>query len=178
MIPKLVTRTQWGAQPARSSSRIARSSVRLLVVHYTAAGADERRDHAECAARVRGVQRFHMSSDQIARGGASDVAYNWLVCRHGYVFKGRGIGRRQAATGPANGYSLAVCFLGNDDAGKRDATPAARRAIRAVLAHVDEHCPNLEGVRGHRDFMSTTCPGDELYAFARVLDAQTRKESP
>lgn len=178
MIPKLVTRKAWGAAPAAGFSLIPRSAIRFLVVHYTASGADERGAHAECAARVRGVQRFHMTSDQIAEGGASDVAYSWLVCRHGYVFKGRGIGRRQAATGPANGFSLAVCFLGNDDRGKADATPAARRAIRAVLAHVDEHCPNLEGVRGHRDFMSTTCPGDELYRFARELDASIRKESP
>jgi hypothetical protein len=30
----------------------------------------------------------------------------------------------------------------------------------------------LSGVRGHRDFMSTTCPGDELAAFARRLDRE------
>lgn len=176
MIPKLVTREEWGALSPAAVTSLPAAAIRFLVVHYSAMDADERDDHAECAGRVRGIQRYHMTSDQLTPGGASDIAYNWLVCRHGYVFKGRGFAVRSAATGPANGFTVAVCFLGNDSAGRADVTPLARRALRDLLVFVDRNAPNLEGVRGHRDFMSTSCPGDELYGFVRVLDVGVRKE--
>lgn len=175
MIQNLVTRREWGAAPARGVPRLAPERVAFLVLHYSAMDADERPRHAECAARVRAIQRYHQTSDQLAPGGAADIAYNWLVCRHGYVFVGRGWRRRSAATGPANDCSVAVCFLGNDSAARDDVTSAGRRAIRDVLAFCERNAPNLRGVRGHRDFMSTSCPGDELYAFARRLTADLER---
>jgi hypothetical protein len=54
--------------------------------------ADEQRLHANCAARVRAIQRFHM--DEM---GWLDIAYNHVFCRHGYVFVGRGFGARSAS---------------------------------------------------------------------------------
>lgn len=174
---KLVTRREWGARSARSVTPLDRAAVRFLVVHYSAMNADEQRAHADCAARVRGIQRFHMESDQLAPGGGADVGYSWLVCKHGYVFAGRGLKRRQAATGPANGFSVAVCFLGDDSAGRDDVTPAGRRALRELVAFLQRNAPNLEGVRGHRDFMSTSCPGDELYRYVQTLDRLVRKET-
>jgi hypothetical protein len=146
--------------------------VRFLVVHYSAMDADERDRHSECSARVRGIQRYHMTSDQLTPGGASDIGYSWLVCKHGYVFKGRGFRVIPAATGGANSYTQAVCFLGNDSVGRDDVTPKGRQAIREVLAFLQRNAPNLEGVRGHRDFGSTRCPGDELYRFVKLLDAE------
>lgn len=171
-IPRLVTRAGWKALPPKARTPQAPADVELLVVHYSGMDADEQDAHANCAGRVRGIQRFHMTSDQLAPGGASDIGYSWLVCRHGYVFKGRGWRVRPAATRGANAISVAVCFLGNDSAGRRDVTPAARQAIREVLAFVRRNAPNLEHVRGHRDFNPTACPGDELYSFVRELDEE------
>jgi hypothetical protein len=149
---------------------LAPERVRNLVVHYSAMHTDEQADHRKCASRVLGIQHYHMTSDQLTPGGASDIAYNWLVCIHGAIFKGRGWGRRSAATGPANGHSVAVCFLGNDTKGRRDATPEARAALREVRDFVRRNGPRFEKVTGHRDYMSTSCPGDELYRFVGVLN--------
>ncbi|MCR4340092.1 MAG: N-acetylmuramoyl-L-alanine amidase [Gemmatimonadaceae bacterium] len=164
LLQHLVTRKAWGARPPRSTSRLAPAAVRYLVVHYSAMDADEQVSHVNCPGRVRGIQNYHMDSH-----GWADVAYNWVVCKHGYIFRGRGWRVRSAATGPANGFSVAVCFLGDDTRGRDDATAAGREAIRSVHRFVGAHAPNLEGVRGHRDFMATSCPGDELYRFARSL---------
>jgi hypothetical protein len=165
-IENLVTRAAWRARQARSIQRLEPAAVRFLVVHYSAMHADEQAAHRNCAARVHGIQAFHMDTR-----GWNDVAYNWLVCKHGYVFRGRGWEVRSAATGPANGFSVAVCFLGDDVAGRDDVTELGRDAIRSVLAFVTRNAPAFEGVRGHRDFMQTTCPGDELYHFAHSLSA-------
>ncbi len=160
----LVTRKQWGARPAKHIDPLSPSAIKFLVVHYSASDADEQADHANCASRVKGIQRYHMDTQ-----GWSDIAYNWLVCKHGYIFRGRGWAVRSAATGPANSFTVAVCFLGDDTKNRNDAGPAGRDAIREVWRFVCRNGPNVEAGRGHRDFMSTSCPGDELYAFAHSL---------
>lgn len=161
----LVTRKTWGARSPRSVTYINRFDVRHLVVHYSGMNADEQASHVNCPGRVRGIQNYHMDHQ-----GWNDIAYNWVVCKHGYIFKGRGWKARSAATGPANGFSVAVCFLGDDTAGQDDVTAKGRAAIREVLAFVKRHAPNFKDVRGHRDFMATTCPGNELYAFVKRLN--------
>jgi hypothetical protein len=111
------------------------------------------------------VQNFHMDGR-----GWNDIAYNWLVCKHGYVFRGRGWAVRSAATGATNSESVAVCFLGDDVVNRDDVTDAGREQIRRVFEFVKQHSPNFRGTYGHRDFMNTSCPGDELYRFAHHLE--------
>lgn len=164
MIPNIVLRRDWHARPAKRVDELEADRIRYLVVHYSGADADEQADHRNCAGRVRGIQDFHMNVQ-----GWNDIAYNWVVCRHGYVFRGRGFEIRSAATGAANGYTQAVCFLGNDSAGRLDVTPQAWEAIEDVYRFVARNAPGLEGARGHRDFMPTACPGDELYRLIRRL---------
>lgn len=160
----LVTRAAWDARAPRSVNLLEPEDARYLAVHYTAANADEQALHGNCAARVRGIQAYHMD----VRGWA-DIAYSWVFCKHGYIYRGRGIGVRTAATGVANGYTYAACFLGDDTAGRDDVTKEGRAALKEIHAFVTRNCPNLRGVRGHRDFMATSCPGDELYRFLRTL---------
>jgi hypothetical protein len=128
--------------------------------------ADEQRLHANCAARVRGMQRFHMEEK-----GWLDVAYNHVFCRHGFVFVGRGFGARSAANGTTesnDGYH-AVCFLGDDSAGRADVTPDARRALEQLIAEYRRRYPAAREVRPHSDFFATECPGDELRALIRAF---------
>jgi len=103
---KFVSRAGWHAREPTSVTALPRPTE--LVYHYSAADADEQSDHANCPKRVRGIQNFHMDTRKW-----NDVAYSFLVCKHGYVFEGRGWRHRTAATGDANGYTLACCFLGS-----------------------------------------------------------------
>ena len=155
-----VTRAQWGARPARSTTDLRH--VDTVVFHYTAADADEQRDHANCANRVRGIQNFHMDSR-----GWNDIAYNFLVCSHGYVFEGRGYWNWSAATGNDNSHTIAVCALGNDDVGEAELTPAMRQAFVAVTKEIQRRWRKQLLYKGHRDFMSTVCPGNEIYGYIR-----------
>lgn len=122
---------------------------------------DEERLHRNCAARVRAMQRYHMDEK-----GWLDVAYSHVLCGHGYVFVGRGFGARSAANGTkaANDRYFAVCFLGDDSAGRADVTPEARQALRQVIAEYRRRYPGAQEVRPHSDFVATECPGDELRA--------------
>ena len=153
-----VTRGEWGARAPRCISDIRH--VDTVVVHYSASDADEQANHVNCAGRVRGIQRFHMDTR-----GWCDIAYNFLVCKHGYVYEGRGFYNRSAATGNDNNHTLAVCFLGDDTPNRDDVTALGRQAIVQITRAIQTRWSRTMAYKGHRDFMSTSCPGDELYRY-------------
>lgn len=158
---KFITRAEWGAAAPTSVTRL--SAVNRVFIHYTGMDADEQSDHSNCAARVRGIQRFHMSPTPSDPSKPwADIAYSFIVCKHGYVFEGRGFGVRTAATGSCNGDSLAVCFLGDDTAQRDDVTDAGRKGIVSIVDEIKRRYGKVS-VHGHRDCGSTACPGDQLY---------------
>jgi hypothetical protein len=156
---RLVKRTEWGARRARGRDRLDPAGVRGVALHYSGMNSDEQADHRKCAGRVRAMQRYHMDSR-----GWLDVAYNHILCRHGYVFVGRGFGIRSAANGTkaSNDRYFAVCFLGDDTAGRADVTPKAYAALGELLRSYDRRIQRAMVVRPHSDFVATSCPGDEL----------------
>jgi hypothetical protein len=170
-LPKnYVSRAAWGAKrPLSRPTVLLASRVDMIVYHYTAAGSDEQADHKNCAGRVRGVQAFH----QNVRGW-NDIAYNFLTCKHGYIFEGRGIENKSAATGAENSHTLAVCFLGDDTVGRDDVTVAGRQALVEITRWIRQRRPAVTGYKGHRDYMATSCPGNELYSYihSKVFAAQ------
>jgi N-acetylmuramoyl-L-alanine amidase len=159
---KLVGREAWGAVPPRGRDLLPARDARGVAVHYSGMDADEQADHARCAGRVRGIQRYHMESN-----GWLDIAYSHLVCVHGYVFVGRGFGIRTAANGTtaANDGYFAICFLGNDTVGRADVTRPARRALGELIHEYQRRYPRARRVRPHSAFVATECPGRELRAY-------------
>ena len=120
-------------------------------------------EHGLCAVKVRGIQRFHKEDRKWA-----DIAYNLLVCPHGYVFEGRGVGVRSAANGSTqtNDDWYAVCYLGGEldgftENGKAGFTYAVRLLRRAGAG---------PKVNGHRDHKATSCPGPSIYAWLQTAD--------
>jgi len=154
-----VTRAEWGARKPKSTGNAISSRPKGVAVHYEGPKMGSR-DHSLCAGVVRGIQTFHMDS----RGWA-DIAYTFIVCEHGYVFEGRGVGKGSAANGTtqANLDYYAVCGM----VGEGDAIPA--RLTNGIRDGIDICRRNGAGnaVVGHRDLFSTKCPGDALYAWAK-----------
>jgi hypothetical protein len=155
----MVKRSEWGARRARRRERLDPSRIRGVALHYSGMNADEQRDHRKCAGRLRAMQRYHMDEN-----GWLDAAYNHVLCGHGYVFVVRGFGIRSAANGTtyANDRYYAVCFLGDDTAGRADVTPDAYAALGQLLRAYDRRIPRRLQVRPHSEFVATSCPGEEL----------------
>jgi hypothetical protein len=161
MTQPTVTRAEWSARQPASRTFLVKVQQRGTAIHYSGSDADEQSQHNNCAARVRSIQRFHMDG----RGWA-DIAYSFLVCKHGYIFTGRGVGVRTAANGTDAGNTAfhAVCFLGDDSAGRDDITDAGRRALRQAVESCNRWAGKQE-VRPHSFFKPTGCPGDQLRAW-------------
>ena len=167
--PRIITRRAWGAVPPRSVTRLHRTRVKGVAVHYSAGSTPER--HRDCAGVVRSFQRMHMAPGGLGvPAGGVDIAYSWVLCPHGYTFRGRGIDVRQAANGTtaANAAFYSACVMGRDRAGVRDVTPEARRELLALLLWLDSLVPGRMRVPPHSAFTSTECPGDELRALVAL----------
>ena len=155
---RFVSRKDWGAKPPKKTpARLSHGALLGMAVHYEAvdsAGVP----HDKCDDRLRSVQHFHQDTR-----GWNDIAYSWVVCRHGYVYEGRGWDVRTAAQGtdPGNGSYHAVCYLDDDKPDTRDVTPEAASALTSVINECRATGRGAD-VRPHKHFHSTACPGPEL----------------
>lgn len=133
-----------------------------LVVHYD--GASKPRgvatmDHAKCRQYWKNTRTFHMGPQRRWQ----DIGYAFGVCGHGIVFEGRGFGREQAAQ-PGGNRTWTSCTLMLGDGEKPTALQLEGfRELRAWLRGQGL----AAAVRGHRDFVSTSCPGTALYGLVK-----------
>ncbi len=126
-----------------------------MTVHHTAAVLSP---NSQAPARVRQHQRFHIDD----RGWA-DLAYHFIVDANGHVYEGRpvsAVGDTGTNYDPT-GHFL-VCAEGDFN---KQAIPAAQVAAMAdVLAWgAATFGVAASTIRGHRDWASTSCPGDGFY---------------
>ncbi|PSK90920.1 putative peptidoglycan binding protein [Murinocardiopsis flavida] len=157
--PRYVSRSDlgWGKSPAAGAN--PRSG---LVIHYDSidqglAG----KAHSACITYWKATREFHTGPSR----GWADIGYSFLCCSHGHVIEGRGLRKVQAAQPGGNStYYSATLATGPRD----EITEAQIDAVRALRQWLMEPDTSIAGtVKGHRDFISTSCPGDKAYALVR-----------
>ncbi len=153
----VITRSAWGA---RDPSRVCGSphTPRYVTVHHTVTPTH---DSISGAARVRGIQAYHIDSN-----GWCDIGYHFLVDSDGNVYQGRSSEQRTGAhAGGANTDNVGVSFLGTFTSDvPSDAMFSGGAQILAWLADAYAIALDRSRVKGHREWGSTACPGDALYA--------------
>lgn len=146
----------WGPTDARAAH-----PSKGIVIHYDGSNLGlATKAHTACIAYWKRTRVFHMT-DPDRRW--KDIGYSFGACPHGSVFEGRGLGREQAAQPGGNTTWYSITLMSGPGEQPTSAQVEAVRQLRAWLIG-----KGLGGqVRGHRDFVSTTCPGDRAYALVR-----------
>lgn len=154
-MPRVISRSEWGARPPRSITTNFSPHLGGVGLHYEGPQMGEF-PHTSCATKVRGIQAFHMDGR-----GWSDIAYSALVCPHGDVYVGRWLGVRTAANGTndANERFYAVCGLFGQGDPLTDAAKAGYLLAIDILRS-EGRAGSL--IKGHRQFKATACPGDPV----------------
>lgn len=172
---QLVTRAKWGAKPPKDDLAYV-AGTHGSKIHWegtpvpaSLAAAD---GHTRCDDRVRAIQAAHQANKA---ENYSDIAYNFVVCPHGYVYEGRGLHHRTGANGnrELNERHYAILAMtgpaGAGDADKWLTKPTAKMFVG--LADAVAHCRARGGagddLLGHRDGLATECPGPALYAWVK-----------
>ncbi|MYY08834.1 N-acetylmuramoyl-L-alanine amidase [Streptomyces sp. SID4919] len=159
---QLVRRAAYGLPPTSPAARITRT--RGVKIHYLGTPYDSR-PHNQCSAYVRSIRAAHLAhptEDYV------DIAYNAAVCEHGYVYEGRGPGRRTGANGSAalnSAHYAVLALLGK--AGLTVPPPAMLGGLRDAIEWLRDEGKAGDEIRGHRDGHATLCPGPELYAWVK-----------
>lgn len=114
--------------------------------------------HDQCAAEVRGILAEHLANKEQKW---VDIAYNFLVCGHGFVFEGRGVGKRSGANGnkQLNTDDYAVCAIVGIH--EQD-SPELLYGLRDAIGLLRDNGAGLR-LAGHCDGYPTDCPGPFLY---------------
>ena len=177
--PRIVSRRGWGADPSLKSHcdppRRART-VRMVFVHHTAGSNNYSR--RESPSIVRSIYAYHTQGQ-----GWCDIGYNFLVDRFGTVYEGRAGGIntpvRGAHAGDYNVKTVGISLMGNFQKA-RPSRPMKRALTHLVAWKLSSyyrhprtrtriHGHSFKKISGHRDAMSTACPGRYAYAFLPAL---------
>lgn len=154
-------RSAWDARRPTNKPTLVNPARRTeFMAHYDGGTALNLPTHADCLARVKADQAFHMDGR-----GWSDIGYNGLICQHGRAIEGRGIDYAGAHCPNHNATAYGFQFMVG---GTQTPTPAAY----ARMARAQADCATRSGHAlrklGHRDGFATECPGDAIQAWVRA----------
>lgn len=155
--PNFVPRVEWEAIDPTGITDFNHPASTGVIGHHTAG--HRCFSKSECMDRVRGIQNYHMNSNNW-----SDVGYNWLIGDDGRIYEGRGPYRQGAHCSHWNVQTLGFSIMGDFsyELPSQPAIDAAAQLIEHMKreGYIDSAC---YGFYGHRDKGNTVCPGDPLY---------------
>uniref|UniRef100_A0A453Z2Z8 Peptidoglycan recognition protein family domain-containing protein n=1 Tax=Anopheles quadriannulatus TaxID=34691 RepID=A0A453Z2Z8_ANOQN len=102
---RLVTRTEWLAQPPREELTDLKLPVNNVIIAHTAT--EGCTTQAACRLRVRLIQEFHMDGKNY-----DDITYNFLIGGDGHIYEGRNWHKIGATIPGYNSRSITVGFVG------------------------------------------------------------------
>ncbi|XP_058061133.1 peptidoglycan-recognition protein LC-like isoform X3 [Anopheles bellator] len=103
---RLVTRTEWLAQPPREVLTDLKLPVNNVIIAHTAT--EGCTTQPACRLRVRYLQLFHMDGKNY-----DDIIYNFLIGGDGNIYEGRGWKKIGAHTQGYNSKSIGIAFIGD-----------------------------------------------------------------
>jgi uncharacterized protein YgiM (DUF1202 family) len=168
--PPIVSRADWGADESFRFNENGEiwtpeyQTVEHVIVHHT-----DTPNLQDPLVAIRSIYYYHA----VTRGWG-DIGYNYLVDYLGNVYEGR-VGGENVVGGHAYQYaygSSGIAVMGSFTA--TEEPPAAFSGLVSIVAYVGrdldpfgtedfKETPNLPTICGHRDVLSTSCPGDLLY---------------
>ena len=168
-------RSEWGARATHCSSSLGNAY--RMAIHHTETPTN---DTLSPQARLRQIQSYHMD----VRGWC-DIGYHYLVSRDGRLWEGRPghlIGAHAGAGNNAGNIGISVM-------GSHDGTPITAQQLSNIaglvrgLAYQHDIIIDRSHIKGHREYKSTSCPGDALFGqldeiVATARDGGSSTESP
>lgn len=175
---EVVTRAEWGARPpTRPLTPIDLRGP--TTIHWNGGGTkwaniEPQAREAWAAHRMRIVQQFHQDGR-----GWRDFAYNFAIDPWGLnIYEGRGLDMRPASQGTSEGNSTSHSIYVMTGLGDGPVTQGCLDAIDEAVGWIAEAGTAEPHAVGHRDWKSTTCPGDFLYSHVGIFDGVVKTMEP
>ncbi|MEV7614122.1 peptidoglycan recognition family protein [Streptomyces sp. NPDC089799] len=172
-VPEITGCAGWGAREASESVVVLASRPERIVVHHTATAnvTDYSQERAHELARA--IQTYHMDLQ-----GWIDTGQHFTISRGAFVLEGRhhslaalNSGDRLVRAAHCVGQNSVAIGIENEGTYVTEQPPEAQfSALADLCAHIcRQYGVPASEIYGHRDFNSTACPGDALYALLPKL---------
>lgn len=148
--------------------------VSKIIIHHTATT----KDLNDPEQAIRDIYYYHSVTK-----GWGDIGYNYIIDKKGKIYEGRygGEGVVGAHAGLSNTGSIGIAVLGNFDSSSvpEVVTQALGKliSIKSKIHGIDPEGysvfrgQNMPNIFGHKDVMSTSCPGANLYEKFPIIRA-------
>jgi len=158
-----ITPAQWNPAPDFRDQITAKPGKKIgVVIHYPGIIAGDYPRIHDCAAAARATQLSYRNDPD--RG--YDIGYNYVVDQPGRVAVARGLYRSAAnGTTDSNSWYLAIQILVDPDEGL---TPYQVLSTQRIIHWLRTTQGYGLAVLGHRNVKSTSCPGDQIYAWLKA----------
>lgn len=168
----IIPRAGWGADESLRFDSSGKEiwppqyrPIQKVIIHHTVTQNHE----ADPAATVRAIYYYHAVTL-----GWGDIGYNFLIDWHGNVYEGR-YGGPNVVGGHALQYNWGS--LGVAITGTYSTTPPEQASLNSLVKLINDRAKNVDpagigffidknnvpNICGHRDVLSTECPGDDMY---------------
>lgn len=167
-VPHVYTRAQWNARPPRRPAKVLGRPPDHIVVHHTATANSSDRSLGHAFALSRSIQNFHMNGN-----GWDDTGQQLTISRGGIVMEGRNRSLKAVRAGDLAVGAQVLHHNGHTIGIENEGTYTNKRVPGRLWDSLVEVCVWLcqaynldpsQAIVGHRDYNSTACPGDVLYA--------------
>jgi len=166
--PRVYTRAEWSARPPSSPITVLATAPDHIVVHHTASGNTTDYSLLQAGRLSHWIQDLHMDTN-----GWSDAGQQLTISRGGYVLEGRdrslwAINNGQLAVGAQtanqNSHTIGI---------ENEGLYTSQNTTTMLFDSLVQTCAWLctaygldpyQSIVGHRDYVSTQCPGDVLYS--------------
>ncbi|MFF4578820.1 peptidoglycan recognition family protein [Streptomyces sp. NPDC001389] len=172
-VPRITDCDGWGAREASEPVVVLGARPERIIVHHTATANVSDYSQQRAHALARAIQTYHMDMQ-----GWIDTGQHFTVSRGAFVLEGRhdslaalGAGDRMVRGAHCVGQNSMAIGIENEGTYMTEEPPAAQfSALADLCAHVcRQYGVPASEIYGHRDFNSTSCPGDMLYAMLPKL---------
>jgi len=173
--PSIAGTDAWGARPASGTIQVLDSRPIKIIVHHTATSNSSDFSQAHAFALSRDIQDYHMDSN-----GWLDTGQHFTNSRGGWITEGRhrslevlNGGTRHVVSAHASGQNSVALGIENEGLYTGVDVPGQLWTSLVALCRYmcDQYRIRPSEIYGHRDFNSTECPGDVLYARLSELRA-------
>lgn len=164
----IVRRDDWGAQTPHYEDMEEDWDYTTVVLHHS--GNSGETDPTE-------IEDKHINDR-----GWSDVGYHFMVGPNGSIYEGRNLRYKGAHVRGANTGKIGILVMGDfqhqwwDD--DDDPTQSQIDNTVSLIRTLKSKFPAIGELGGHRDYVETDCPGDELYRRLGDLRGATGLSAP
>lgn len=157
--PPIIPRCMWGAAPYRGTPTNLTLPLSSLYIHHTHTPSKPCLTFQQCSADMRSMQRFHQEDR-----GWDDIGYSFVAGSDGNIYEGRGWHWQGAHTLGHNSIGYGVSFIGDYAASlpSQHSMALVRDQLASCAVAGGRLVPSFI-LQGHRQVVSTACPGDALY---------------